>query len=104
MAAGPDALAFPDYGGNAMFMTLGNLQADPAAGLLFVDWRTGAALQVSGRAAIDWSPARAAALPGAERVVDVRVERVVATARALPAPWTFLEASRFNPPAARPAA
>ncbi len=104
VTAGPDSLSFPDYGGNAMYMTLGNLHADPAAGLLFVDWGSGAALQVSGRAAIDWSPARAAALPGAERVVDVHVEHVVATARALPAPWTFLEASSFNPPAARSAA
>ena len=102
--AAPGRISFPDYAGNAMFMTLGNLQANPAAGLLFVDWEDGATLQVSGRAAIDWSPARAAAFPGAERVVDLDVERVVATARALPAPWRFLEASRFNPPAVRPAA
>ena len=102
--AEPGRISFPDYTGNAMFMTLGNLHANPAAGLLFVGWEDGATLQVSGRAAIDWSPARAAAFPGAERVVDLEVERVVATARALPAPWRFLEASRFNPPAVRPAA
>jgi predicted pyridoxine 5'-phosphate oxidase superfamily flavin-nucleotide-binding protein len=97
-------ISFPDYAGNAMFMTLGNLDANPAAGLLFVGWEDGATLQVSGRAAIDWSPARTAAFPGAERVVDLDVERVVATARAVPAPWRFLEASPFNPPAVRPAA
>ena len=34
-------LRFPDYPGNTMFMTLGNLDANPRAGLLFLDWETG---------------------------------------------------------------
>ncbi|MGW6982298.1 pyridoxamine 5'-phosphate oxidase family protein [Streptomyces sp. NPDC054932] len=46
----PVELAWPDYAGNAMFLTLGNLTADPRAGLLFPDWESGAALQLSGRA------------------------------------------------------
>ena len=82
-------LRFPDYPGNTMYMTLGNLAANPRAGLLFLDWETGDALQLSGRAAIDWS---------AERAVDFTVERVVATARAVPYRWALDERSRFNPP------
>jgi predicted pyridoxine 5'-phosphate oxidase superfamily flavin-nucleotide-binding protein len=82
-------LRFPDYAGNTMFMTLGNIAANPRAGLLFLDWETGDALQLSGRAAIDWSSGRA---------VDVAVERVVATARAVPYRWALDERSRFNPP------
>ena len=96
-----DRLSFPDYTGNTMFMTLGNLAADPRAGLLFVDWERGDTLQVSGRAAIDWSPERAAALPGAERVVDVTVDAVVHTRAALPLHWALEERSRFNPPVGR---
>ncbi|MFF3678028.1 pyridoxamine 5'-phosphate oxidase family protein [Streptomyces sp. NPDC002120] len=46
----PTELAWPDYAGNAMFLTLGNLTADPRAGLLFPDWESGAVLQLSGRA------------------------------------------------------
>ncbi|MFD9012684.1 pyridoxamine 5'-phosphate oxidase family protein [Streptomyces sp. NPDC059552] len=46
----PVELAWPDYAGNAMFLTLGNLTADPRAGLLFPDWESGAVLQLSGRA------------------------------------------------------
>ena len=91
-------LSFPDYAGNTMYMTLGNLAADPRAGLLFVDWETGDALQLSGKAEIDWSPERAAAIPGAQRVVDVHVERVVATPGAVPLRWALDERSRFNPP------
>jgi uncharacterized protein len=91
-------LSFPDYPGNTMYMTLGNLAANPRAGLLFIDWDTGTTLQLSGRAAIDWSPERAAAIRGAERVVDFHVERVVATAGALPLRGWLEERSRFNPP------
>ena|SRR5215218_3182917 len=93
-------LSFPDYAGNSMYMTLGNLAANPRAGLLFVDWETGDTLQLSGRAAVDWSPQRGAAIPGAQRIVDLVVERVIATRGALPLRWVLEERSRFNPPAA----
>ena len=53
----PGAWRWPDYDGNGMFMTLGNLALDPRVGLLFLDWAEGTLLQVSGRAALDWSPA-----------------------------------------------
>ena len=94
-------LSFPDYAGNTMFMTLGNLEANPRAGLLFLDWERGDTLQLSGRATVDWSPERAAALPGAERVVDFEVEAVVFAPRALPLRWALQERSRFNPPVGR---
>jgi len=61
-------LVWPDYEGNAMFQTLGNLSVDPRAGLLFVDFQSGATLQLSGRARIVWEP---------ERAVEFQVERWV---------------------------
>src|ERR1041385_7666189 len=33
----PDELAFPDYDGNGMFKSLGNLAVNASVGLLFVD-------------------------------------------------------------------
>jgi hypothetical protein len=33
---GPDELAFPDYDGNGMFKSLGNIRANPNVGLLFI--------------------------------------------------------------------
>ena len=33
----PDRLAFPDYDGNGMFKSLGNIRANPRVGLLFID-------------------------------------------------------------------
>jgi predicted pyridoxine 5'-phosphate oxidase superfamily flavin-nucleotide-binding protein len=93
-------LSYPDYAGNSMFMTLGNVATNPRAGLLVLDWETGDTLQITGRATIDWSPARAAAIPGAQRVVDVVVDRVLAVRGAVPLRWVLEERSRFSPPAA----
>ncbi|GAA1226587.1 pyridoxamine 5'-phosphate oxidase family protein [Kitasatospora nipponensis] len=95
---GPDRLVFPDYVGNAMFCTLGNLLENPAAGLLFLDWETGTTLQLSGTASTDWDPAHAATVPGAERLVEFTVQRVVETPAASPLRWTEAGYSRFNPP------
>ncbi|MFB6892852.1 pyridoxamine 5'-phosphate oxidase family protein [Kitasatospora sp. NPDC056327] len=84
---GPDRLRWPDYPGNSMFMTLGNLELDPRAGLLLPDWETGGALLVTGEARTDWSDPAAAGLPGAERVVDLTVTGVVELADATPLTW-----------------
>ncbi|MEU5673407.1 pyridoxamine 5'-phosphate oxidase family protein [Micromonospora sp. NPDC047762] len=73
-------LSWPEYRGNAMYMTLGNIHVQPRCGLLFIDW-TGSrpALQVTGSASIDWNPDRLADHPGAERMVDIVIDSVVET-------------------------
>lgn len=93
-----DELRWPDYDGNNMFMTLGNVTLDPRVGLLFLDWTRGTLLQVSGRAEIDWSPEAAAELPGAQRVVRMQIDAVRETLHGVPMTWTPAVLSRFNPP------
>jgi hypothetical protein len=93
------ALTWPDYRGNGMFMTLGNLEADPRAGLLFPDWETGDLLMLSGLAQTDWDEARAAAVPGAQRLVRFQTDAVVCLREANRWRWTFEEHSRVSPPA-----
>jgi uncharacterized protein len=73
----PDRLILPDYAGNMMFNTLGNIAAHPEVGLLFVNFDSGNMLQLSGRARIDWDAAARAAMPGVERVVEVMIDAVV---------------------------
>jgi predicted pyridoxine 5'-phosphate oxidase superfamily flavin-nucleotide-binding protein len=92
-----DRLAWPDYSGNAMFNTLGNLHVHPRAGLLVPDFERGGALIVSGRAAIDWDPGHASALAGAERVVTMTIDRVVEQTGVLPIGFQLREYSPFNP-------
>jgi len=50
-----DDLRWPDYPGNNMFNSLGNLAANPEAALLFLDFTTGAALHLSGAASMEWT-------------------------------------------------
>jgi uncharacterized protein len=80
---GDRRIVLPDYRGNAMFNTLGNLLGYPRAGLLFLDFATGATLQVAGRAALRFEPARALAIevdevretPGGHRLTWERLDR-----------------------------
>ncbi|MEO5821749.1 MAG: pyridoxamine 5'-phosphate oxidase family protein [Vicinamibacteraceae bacterium] len=92
-----DRLEWPDYGGNAMFNTLGNLHGHPHAGILVPDFEQGGALILTGRAVIDWSRERAAEHRAAERVVTVQIERVVEQAGVLPLAFQLREYSPFNP-------
>ncbi|MET8342114.1 pyridoxamine 5'-phosphate oxidase family protein [Streptomyces microflavus] len=96
----PTRLRWPDYAGNAMFLTLGNLELHPQAGLLVPDWETGDLLQLSGTAHTVWDGAEAAAVPGAQRIVEFRIEAVQETRDAVRLRWSDPDFSRFNPPVA----
>ena len=56
--AGERGLWWPDYPGNNMFNSLGNLATDDAAALLFLDFATGARLHLSGTASLEWAGPR----------------------------------------------
>ncbi len=90
-------LVWPDYSGNMMFQTLGNLVRNPSAGLLFVDFTDGSMLQVAGAARIVWEEDRISKLPGAERLVEYDIADVIETRAALPLRWGPAELSPFNP-------
>lgn len=74
--ATPDGavLRLPDYPGNRFFMTLGNLDLDPRAGLLFVDHAGGGLLHLRVRTRVEaLSDADRRRWPGAERVLSCTV-------------------------------
>jgi uncharacterized protein len=95
-------LVWPDYAGNLMYNTLGNIAVHPRAGLVVPDFDSGAVLQLTGRAGIEWDPIRTAKVPGAERLVELVVEEVVEIAGVLPSAARVLDYSPFNPPVGRP--
>ncbi len=78
-------LWWPDYPGNNLFNSFGNLAVDPAAALLFLDFDTGRTLQLSGTAEVDFD---AAGRPGDDGQTGRRavftLERLVA-GRLMPA-------------------
>jgi uncharacterized protein len=93
---GLNSLVIPDYSGNRMFNTLGNIVVNPNAGLLFPDFESGRTLQLSGRATVDWDRDRSD-FPGAQRLVAFRIEKVLEMGQPGLANYTFKGYSRFNP-------
>nr|WP_255426954.1 pyridoxamine 5'-phosphate oxidase family protein [Pseudonocardia sp. C8] len=51
-----DELWWPDYPGNNLFNSMGNIAVNPEASLLFIDFHEGTSLQFSGEAYLDWHP------------------------------------------------
>jgi len=90
-------LSYPDYNGNSMFNSLGNIVVDPRAGLLFIDFATGRTMQLTGKASIDWTVQRAQTFAGAERVVDFAIDEVIDRDNGFPLRAEFGRPSRFNP-------
>ena len=72
----PDELAFPDYDGNGMFKSLGNILVNPDVGLLFIDMggKPGR-LRVNGAATVARDDPLLAEFAGAQLVVRVQARR-----------------------------
>ncbi|MEM8782766.1 MAG: pyridoxamine 5'-phosphate oxidase family protein [Planctomycetota bacterium] len=100
-----DQLRMPDYPGNSLFNTLGNLHRTPRAGLTFVDFADGRVLQVAGSTTLDFGPPPADPDPteptgGTGRWWALRVETVRDWRLPAALNWSFIDASPYNPPPA----
>ncbi len=95
-------LVFPDYAGNNMFNTLGNLVENPQAGLLFIDFATGDTLQLTGKAAVAQNTKKALQFAGANRLVEFQIEKVKFLTSATSFQWQFKEYSPYLPMKTKP--
>lgn len=86
-------LQIPDYAGNNYFNTIGNLILNSRVGLLFVDFRSGGLLHITGRATIDWTPTDGHD-QNARRIIDVTIEKVIDRPAALTLRWSEADADR----------
>ena len=92
------AIRIPDYAGNSMFNTFGNLLIDSRAGVTAVDFGGGRALQMTGNVELEWDkPDELGLTGGTGRFWTFHIDRW----RVLPLPsaarWEFQDASPFNP-------
>jgi uncharacterized protein len=94
---GEQRLILPDYNGNSLFNTLGNIHVNPHTGILFVDFEAGRTLQLTGRATINWDREAAGSYPGAERLVEFYIEEARETDHALHRGFKFESYSPHNP-------
>lgn len=94
-------LWLPDYSGNLMFNTLGNLLLEPRCSLLLIDFTTGDLLHLQARAELLWPEqiaARGQVLPvGAERVVALTPGNWLLRKARLPLAFGQAQPSPFLP-------
>jgi predicted pyridoxine 5'-phosphate oxidase superfamily flavin-nucleotide-binding protein len=69
--AGPSELVFPDYDGNGMFKSLGNITVNPSVALLFINFERPGRLRINGTAAISRDDPLLAHTVGAQMIVRV---------------------------------
>jgi uncharacterized protein len=84
-------IVLPDYRGNFLFNTIGNLAVNPRAGLLVPDFETGSLLSLTGEAQVVWEHPMIAQLAGAQRLILMRIRRGVRVPGALPWRWSEAE-------------
>lgn len=68
----PDELAFPDYDGNGMFKSLGNIAVNPHVGLLFMSFEQPKRLRVNGSATVHRDDALLSHTVGAQMIVRIK--------------------------------
>ncbi|KAI4871060.1 hypothetical protein F4820DRAFT_2180 [Hypoxylon rubiginosum] len=97
-------LVFPEFSGNRLYQTLGNLHTDPLAGLVFPDFASGDVLYLTGRATVLAGAAAAACMPRAKLAVRVDVAEARLVRDGLPFRGAVVDYSPYNPAVRRLAA
>ncbi|MEA3200778.1 MAG: uncharacterized protein QOE90_2206 [Thermoplasmata archaeon] len=95
----PDArtVAWPNYDGNGMYLSMGNLLRNPHVGLLFVSFEDPDRLRIQGRASIAPDDPLRSRWPEAQFVVRVAVEQVFPNCPRYVHKMKLVERSRFVP-------
>ncbi|MEM6613773.1 MAG: pyridoxamine 5'-phosphate oxidase family protein, partial [Cyanobacteria bacterium P01_C01_bin.72] len=86
-------LTVPDFSGNCLFNTFGNLEVNPKAGLLFTDFQTGNLLYLTGTAEVIWSGVEISQYAGAERLLRFYLDQGFLVENSLPLRWSSPEFS-----------
>ncbi|KAF2482434.1 oxidoreductase-like protein [Neohortaea acidophila] len=90
-------LCYPEYSGNRLYQTLGNLRVNPLAGLCIPDFETGDMLYLTGKTEILVGPDAAAVIPRSNLAVRITTTGARYVARALPFRGIQGDRSPYNP-------
>jgi uncharacterized protein len=91
-------LTIPDFAGNNHFNTFGNLELNPQAGLLFIDFQQGDLLYLTGTAEVIWESDEIRLYAGAERLLRFHLHKGYRVEGSLPLRWSAPEFSPFLEP------
>lgn len=90
-------LAFPNYDGNGMYLSMGNVAATHRVGLLFIDFVHQQRMRVEGTAELQVEDPLLARYPAAQFVVRVHVERIYPNCPRYIHRYQLVERSPFVP-------
>jgi predicted pyridoxine 5'-phosphate oxidase superfamily flavin-nucleotide-binding protein len=93
----PSTLAFPNYDGNGMYLSTGNVLVHPDVGLLFIDFERGHRMRLEGTASIDLDDPLLGDYPEAQFVVRVRTRAVYPNCPRYIHHYELVRPSRFVP-------
>ena len=93
----PHTLAFPNYDGNGMYLSTGNVLVNPEVGLLFIDFERGHRMRLEGTASIDLDDPLRSDYPEAQFVVRVRARAVYPNCPRYIHRYSLVQRSRFVP-------
>jgi predicted pyridoxine 5'-phosphate oxidase superfamily flavin-nucleotide-binding protein len=92
-------LAFPNYDGNGMYLSTGNMLVNPEVGMLFIDFEQGHRMRFEGSASVDLDDPLTADYPEAQFVVRVRARAVYPNCPRYIHRYQLVRRSRFVPTA-----
>ncbi len=92
-------LMFPSYDGNGMYLSMGNITANPHVGFLFIDFERPFRLRVQGEAEVSAAPEHLACFKEAELVVRVKITELWMNCPRYIHRYQRLSASRYVPQA-----
>jgi predicted pyridoxine 5'-phosphate oxidase superfamily flavin-nucleotide-binding protein len=93
---------FPNYDGNGMYLSIGNVLVNPNVGMLFIDFERGRRLRLNGVASIDEQDELMEHYPEAQFIVRVRAHEVFPNCPRYIHKYDLVEHSRFVPKASCP--
>jgi predicted pyridoxine 5'-phosphate oxidase superfamily flavin-nucleotide-binding protein len=94
---GERQLAIPNYDGNGMYLSWGNVSVNPHVGILFIDFRAQRRMRVNGMASINESDALLASYPEAQFVVRVTATEIFPNCPRYIHKMELVERSKFVP-------
>ena len=90
-------LAWPNYDGNGMFLSMGNIAATHKVGLLFIDFENASRMRVEGRARCEFDHPLMQEFPEAQFIVVLQVDRVFPNCPRYIHRYQLVERSGFVP-------
>ena len=93
----PDEIVFPDYDGNGMFKSLGNIAVNPNVGLLFINFEKPRRLRLVGTASFSRDNSLLQSTVGAQLIIRVKARAIFPNCPRYIPSMQFLEPSKYAP-------